>query len=156
MLVEILAFRMSPLSVKAKKSLSSLSKCAILLQSVTRLREKRQRRQFLQSLTQAEVRCLLELLLNIVRQRVPIRACDRRRLEKHSPLIRKLLAEGKSVADKKKLLVQHGGFLPFLVPIIAGITSALPAIGTALGITSGIAGTAAGAATLVRSLQNKK
>lgn len=149
-------FEMPALSEKAKKSLCSLSKCAILLQSVTRLREKRQRRQFLQSLTQTEVRCLIELLLNIVKQRVPIKPCDRRRLEKHTPLIRKLLSGGKSLADKKRLLVQQGGFLPFLVPIIAGITSALPAIGTALGITSGIVGTAGGAASLVRSIQHRK
>lgn len=147
---------MPTLTEKAKKSLCSLSKCAILLQSVARLREKRQRRLFLQTLSQAEVRCLLELLLNIVKQRVPIKPCDRRRLEKHGPLIRKLLNRGKSLTDKKKILIQHGGFLPFLAPIIAGIASALPAIGTALGITSGIAGTAAGAATLVRSVQAKR
>lgn len=147
---------MPSLSEKAKKSLRSLSKCAILLQSVTRLREKHQRRVFLQSLTQPEIRCLLELLLNIVKQRVPIRACDRSRLEKHTPLIRKLLNKDKTLLERKKILVQNGGFLPFLAPIIAGISSALPAIGTALGITSGLAGTAAGAAGLVRNIQHKR
>ena len=69
--------------------------------------------------------CLCECVLNILNGNVPIKPQEIQKLSKFKTHLRKLAAEKTSKNDRRKILVQKGGFLPVLLAPILGIAGQL-------------------------------
>ncbi|KAL3075851.1 hypothetical protein niasHT_032054 [Heterodera trifolii] len=73
--------------------------------------------------------CLVEICLNILKGRVPLRPRHLNKLKAHAQVLRRL-ARKRCSRSAKKVLLQHGDGLPAIVGLIASIASiALPLIG---------------------------
>jgi hypothetical protein len=94
------------------------------------------RKAVIEDATTDQMRALTEIAHNIVNKNFIISPETLEELNKHKTSIRRLSKKTKSHKDKKKFLVQEGGFLPFL---ITPVLSALGAVaGRALGSQLGI------------------
>jgi len=65
------------------------------------------------------VNVICEVVYNVLKRNISIPEHVRTRLFKHKKLLRKLCEKSK-FCSKKKILVQHGGFLQFLIPAVIG------------------------------------
>lgn len=90
-----------------------------LLQALTKVKEGPGKRQLLRQLTKDPdfKRCLQEIAVNITKGAVDLSAKDKRRLNKHSDVIRRL--------KRSKSVSQSGGFLNIVVPLLATIVGEL-------------------------------
>jgi hypothetical protein len=86
-----------------------------------------QRKQYLMSASPREIGSLLECTLNVCNGNIPLTSRQLNSLKKHKKVIKQLSFGKSKFQNKKRLLVQKGGFLPliasaalsFLGPIIA-------------------------------------
>ena len=69
--------------------------------------------------------CLRIVCKNLINGKIPLKSTQIKQLKKHKPLIRQIAKRGNSKAKKKKLIVQSGGFLPAVLPIITTLISLL-------------------------------
>lgn len=68
------------------------------------------------------VKYICECALNVLQGNVPLSKGHKEHLQKHAYLLRKLADPGESFINKKKIIVQRGGFLPaLLAPLIGTI-----------------------------------
>lgn len=79
------------------------------------------------------ISCICELCLNLLKNNIPVSNCTLKKVKKHKKLIRALATKGESVAKKKKLISQKGGFafLPLLAPLLASAIGGV--VGKAIG-----------------------
>ncbi|KAL3111559.1 hypothetical protein niasHT_012532 [Heterodera trifolii] len=75
--------------------------------------------------TDEQLLCLVEICLNILKGRVPLRPRHLKKLQAHALVLRRL-ARTRCSRSAKKVLLQHGDGLPAIVGLIASI--ALPLI----------------------------
>ncbi|KAL3075379.1 hypothetical protein niasHT_006563 [Heterodera trifolii] len=75
--------------------------------------------------TDEQLLCLVEICLNILKGRVPLRTRHLNKLKAHAQVLRRL-ARTRCSRSAKKVLLQHGDGLPAIVGLIASI--ALPLI----------------------------
>jgi len=66
------------------------------------------------------IKKLCECILNVIEGRVKISDDELNKLKPYKNLFRKLLKRRLPINKKKDLIVQHGGFLSTLIPIILG------------------------------------
>ena len=83
-----------------------------------------QQRKFILETSDPEfIKLICECCLNAIQGNVPLTPIRERKLAKYAPVLRKIGTKGtqsKAILWKRKLLVQHGGFLPaLLAPIIS-------------------------------------
>ena len=75
------------------------------------------------------VNCICEICLNMVKRVIPLKTDQKRKLRRHSNIIRKLVRKvktNKNLKHKKKLLQQGGGvFLPLLFSVVGPLLSKL-------------------------------
>lgn len=72
------------------------------------------------------IRCICECALNILRGNVALKHSYKRRLKRHASILRRLVDKNASWKNKKRLIVQRGGFLPLLLaPILGTVLSRL-------------------------------
>lgn len=90
-----------------------------LLEAVASVRHKKCQKQILRQLKKNKhiVNCMKEIARNIIKGSLKLTATDKRKLNKHTKLIR-ALARGRSVE-------QSGGFLNVVLPILASLISSL-------------------------------
>ena len=70
------------------------------------------------------VKTLSECSLNLLRGNVKLSPCQKRKLQKHKVVLRKLADRRVSLSSKKKAVVQRGGFLlPLLGAVLPTIAS---------------------------------
>lgn len=80
------------------------------------------RKKIIEEATTDEIRALTEIAHNIVSGNFIVPENTLNKLEKHKTHIRKLSKRTRSHKDKKKSLVQEGGFLPFLIsPVLSAL-----------------------------------
>lgn len=87
----------------------------------------KQRKAILKLATKDEILSLTEVCINLLGGNIELTLSERKRLKKHSKTIRGV--SGKiPFTQKKKLLVQRGGFLPLLLApllsVLASVTGA--------------------------------
>ncbi|KAL3097661.1 hypothetical protein niasHT_020334 [Heterodera trifolii] len=75
--------------------------------------------------TDDQLLCLVEICLNILKARVPLRPRHLKKLKAHAQALRHL-ARTRCSRSAKKVLLQHGDGLPAIVGLVASI--ALPLI----------------------------
>ena len=72
---------------------------------------------------------LREIAMNIVKQNIPLTKRQTNRLSPYAKVIKSLSTGVKNKRIKRKLVVQSGGFLPWLIPLIGtAITTAIDLI----------------------------
>lgn len=71
------------------------------------------------------VRTLTECVYNVLRGNVPVKACDFKKLKRFRSKLRKVVAPKQKWRGKRDVFIQHGGFLPILLPIIGSAISGL-------------------------------
>lgn len=87
---------------------------------------KEQREAVLRKADSRIIRCICECALNVLRGNVPLKSCQRRKLRRHAPALRRLATNKGSWKSKKRFVVQSGGFLPLLLaPILGTVLSNL-------------------------------
>lgn len=68
------------------------------------------------------VNSICEMVFNLINGNLNINSSDFQKLKKYKTSLRKLVKKS-NLASKKKILVQNGGFLQFLIPaVITGIS----------------------------------
>ncbi len=69
------------------------------------------------------IQVICECVLNMLSGNLDINTTDLNKLRKYKHIFRKLIQKS-NLKTKKKILVQHGGFLQYLLPaVITGISS---------------------------------
>ena len=72
---------------------------------------------------------ICECILNIIEGRVKISKEDLEKLKPYKNLFRKLTKKNIKIKEKKKLIIQKGGFLQILIPaIISGLASIITSV----------------------------
>jgi hypothetical protein len=85
----------------------------------------RERSSLLTSVDGDIIRILSEICLNILRGNVTLSKMQVHRLKRHKQTVRSLAKRNVSIKDKRHQLVQRGGFLPLLLPVIASALGGL-------------------------------
>lgn len=100
-------------------------KHAAVLQALCHLSSK-QRVAILKKADPKLVRCICECALNILRGNVALKLPYKRRLKRYAGILRRLADKNNSWKNKKRLIIQRGGFLPLLLaPIVGTVLSRL-------------------------------
>lgn len=69
------------------------------------------------------IQAICESILNMLSGNLHINTTDFEKLKKYKHIFRKLIKKS-NLRNKKKILIQHGGFLKYLIPaVITGISS---------------------------------
>jgi hypothetical protein len=91
-------------------------------------KNKRYRVPILRNADKKLVEAIRECVFNILKGNIPINTNDRFQLLKFRTVLHKLLKKDK-FKNHKKIIVQHGQFLNFLIPpIVTGIASIVSAL----------------------------
>jgi len=105
----------------ARQSIGRRNAC--LLEALCHL-NKNQRTVFLRTADEKFIRCIRECVFNTLRGNVPLERREKNRLSKYKTALRRIAAKRCNWKDKRKLLVQRGGFLPYIIgPILSILLS---------------------------------
>lgn len=86
--------------------------------------KKNQRASFLRTADNNLVKCIQECIFNTLKGNVPLRYNEKKRLVNHKSILRRVAVKRGNWKSKRKLLVQRGGFLPYLIaPILGAVLS---------------------------------
>lgn len=94
-------------------------KLRLILQTLCHL-NKEQRKALLTKADPCLIRCICECALNILQGNIPLVKAQKNKLKPHKKVLRSLASEKASIAKKKRLIVEKGGFLPLLLAPILG------------------------------------
>ena len=110
---------------------------------------KKQRQACLSHCNDNVTRALIDMIHNLMKGNLRLSSKQKGKLRRYKQQLRFLAKpSSKSLTSKKKYLIQKGGFLPFLAPLIPLLIKAATIAGPliAKGALAGAAGTAASAA----------
>lgn len=108
-----------------KTKLPFAEKEGYILRALYHLNDE-QRKALLRKADPKLVRRICECALNVLVGNVPLNKNHKSRLRKHAPTLRVLAKRNVTLARKKSLIVQRGGFLPaLLAPIIGTVLASL-------------------------------
>ena len=100
----------------------NLKDCINELIFISKIKNVTLRRKVLQefSLNECLYRGLHEIAVNTVSKSFPISKKDKIKLRPHIKAIKALSCQTKSKRKQQKLVIQSGGFIPYLVPSVLG------------------------------------
>jgi hypothetical protein len=82
------------------------------------------RKALIKNCNSEQLKTINECILNVLHNKLQLTACQKKRLRKFKSPLRKLADKGVTVATKKQILIQRGGFLvPLLSAILPTIAS---------------------------------
>lgn len=83
--------------------------------------KKQEKQKYLKSISFAK--CVCEICLNLIKGVIPLKETQKRKLRRHTNILRKLTRKikKKNFINKKKLIQTGGSFLPLLFSIVAPI-----------------------------------
>lgn len=92
-------------------------------------KKPKQRKLLMEWAEKTDINAISECAFNVLRGNVPLTAKQRKKLGKFKRTLRTLCNKKTSDRIKKREIVQHGGFLPFLIPLaLHAATSIIPNI----------------------------
>jgi len=120
--------RSSNVSKIARHSIGKRNTC--LLEALCHLNNK-QRTSFLRIADDKFIRCICECIFNTLKGNITLERREKDRLSKYKTTLRRIAAKRGNWKDKRKLLVQRGGFLPYIIgPILSVLLSRIIGGGT--------------------------
>jgi hypothetical protein len=108
---------------KVKKNINTLRALCHL--------KKKQAKSLLQASDKQLIGCICECVHNVANGNVKISQKSLEKIQKHKSKIRKIIGNDVSYQERKKLIVQSGGFLPLLLAPIVSLVGGL--VGEAIG-----------------------
>lgn len=86
-----------------------------------------QRRKFLKNAQHSLIHCICEICFNILNGNVPLNIAQKNKLKKHKNFMRYLTRSKnrKLIQQKRKLIIQKGGFLPLILTPLLTIAADL-------------------------------
>lgn len=89
-----------------------------------------QRKKFIEILSSEAIKCICEVCLNVLNGNIKLKDTDKKRLKRYKNVLRYLVhrqgSKGREkVENKRKVLVQKGGFLPIILPSLLTIAADL-------------------------------
>jgi hypothetical protein len=103
----------------ARRSIGERNAC--LLKTLCYMK-KNQRKSFLRTADNNLIKCIQECVYNTLEGNVPLENHEKSRLAKHKSILRRIAVKRGNWKSKRNLLVQHGGFLPYLIaPLLSAI-----------------------------------
>ena len=130
--------------------MNRLQRTLPVLREAARMRP-RHRHLFFHVCSNDVVKCLVDIVDNILRGNIALSERERRRLRRKATQLRAFAATTGSLAKKRRYLTQQkGGILPFLIPLVA----ALPALSQAAAVAGGLGAAAGGIATAVKAAKS--
>ena len=105
---------------------SSLRKSMPLLKGISTLNEAK-RKKVLSDIGQDPTiyHALREIAHNTIKGNVKLNNNQKLKLKRHNKTLKALCVNCKCAKKRKKLVVQSGGFLPLLIPAVAGLISSI-------------------------------
>lgn len=83
------------------------------------------RKQLLKKLPTRSVKAVCECSLNVLKGNIPLTCKQKKSLSKYKTTIRKIGSKKGSLFQKKKLIIQNGGFLNILIPAALSVLTGL-------------------------------
>lgn len=83
------------------------------------------RKEFLKKIPNSTIKCISECCLNTLKGNIPLSSSQKKKLSHHKSLIRALSLKKLPLYEKRKLIVQKGGFLNVLIPAALSILTSL-------------------------------
>ena len=68
---------------------------------------------------------LSEISLNTLKGNIKLNPSSYKKMQKYKKVLRTLASKKASVNKRKKIVKQHGGFLPFLIPAALSVVSSI-------------------------------
>jgi hypothetical protein len=101
----------------------NLKKCMRQLQLIAAIKNPKTREAVLKdfSCNKCLYKALREIARNTIKRNVPLRAEHKLKLRRYAPLIKQLACKKLKKPRRTRAVIQSGGFLPVLIPIIASI-----------------------------------
>jgi hypothetical protein len=96
----------------------------ISLLDVLNKADKAQRNAVINTATKDQIQCICDCASNILDENIKLKESDLRKLKRYQNFIRYLASKDGNI-EKKKLIIQHGGFLPALLTPILGLAGSL-------------------------------
>lgn len=105
----------------------NLKKCINKLLVISKVKNLSLRKKLLKDISCDEkvFAALQEIALNTVHSNVPLETPVKKKLRKYKKDILKLTKKVKSKRKQKSLVVQSGGFLPFLIPAVLSVLTSV-------------------------------
>lgn len=108
-------------TTNARRSIGKKNIC--LLEALLYL-NKNQRATFLRTADDKLIRCIGECVFNTLKGNVPLERGEKNRLSKYKATLRRIASKRSNLKNKRKLLVQRGGFLSYIIgPILTALLS---------------------------------
>jgi hypothetical protein len=85
---------------------------------------KTQRNALINTATRDQIQCICDCASNILDENIKLEESDLRKLRRYQNFVR-YLANKNGNLEKKKLIIQHGGFLPALLTPILSLAGSL-------------------------------
>lgn len=85
--------------------------------------KKQQRSKILRGAHKELIKCICEIVLNLLHGNIDVTTEQKNKLKRHRQLLRQIGAKTGSWSKKKKIIVQSGG--GFLIPLLAPIIGSL-------------------------------
>ena len=99
--------------------------CRKEIEALEKVKDSKHKRNCIIDLAGKElVHCICDCVLNVLNGNIPLEYEEKQRLKRHRHCLRELVK--KKTSDKKrKHLIQKGGFLGALIPILSGLVTKL-------------------------------
>lgn len=105
---------------KTSKNLTRIKNNKELISFFSKLKKNSEKKVLLQNGSDEFIKALLEILLNVMNGNVQISNKVKKSLKKYKKVLRRLLCPNVSLKSKRRALIQTGGFLTTLLPIVIG------------------------------------
>ncbi|KAH7701571.1 hypothetical protein AAVH_31297 [Aphelenchoides avenae] len=96
------------------------------LYALVSTRPERERKKLLAQATDDEIAAILEICVNIMRQRFPLRSAERQKLSRHKDFLYKFYRMRSPGRVRRALQIGNGGVLgALIVPVLSALVSTL-------------------------------
>ena len=100
-------------------------KCMKAIEALEEVQNCKQKRNHIIDVAGKElVHCICDCVLNVLNGNIKLEPEEKQRLKRHKNCLRELVKK-KTSDKKKKHLIQEGGFLGALIPILGGLAAKL-------------------------------
>lgn len=114
----------------SRKKNKRIFNCAIELNRIAKTKSPIRRKIILNQAKNCVIESISEIALNCLKGNFPIKNCDFKKLRKNKLILRKLAQKYPNkfpIEERRKLLIQKGGFLQILIPAALSYLGSLTA-----------------------------
>jgi len=114
----------------SKKKNNRVFKCAIELDNIAKAKSPYRRKILIDKAKNCVIDSISEIALNCLKGNFPVKNCDFKKLKNNKAILRKLAQKYPKkfpIEERRKILVQRGGFLQVLIPAALSYLGSLTA-----------------------------